>query len=233
MTCSKETHTAVNCQVITMCTPSWAKEARVSDSDVVLFPQQHTCLTTVCAAHVPSGFLCLDGRKRDDNKLFKRKNPQHCRGAVGTSTRAVACALASKPQPLLFLHGHNLPCCRPHLQKSHIPRAVACTVRSRKNRSFSSVTVSLIVEVTVEKHRSAPGSATLELQGSGAPRAPATLTALGAPCKRRRRFHPAVAIKLPVCNGSINSSHTPKPHVSCESSKARLSWACHRRRSAT
>ena len=38
--------------------------------------------------------------------------------------------------------------------------AVACTVK--KKRSFSSVTVSLIVEVTVEKQRSAPGSAALK-----------------------------------------------------------------------
>ena len=49
-----------------MCTPGWVKEARVPDSDVVLFPEKHTCLTTVCAAHIPSGFLSLDIRKRDD-----------------------------------------------------------------------------------------------------------------------------------------------------------------------
>ena len=40
--------------------------------------------TTVYAAHV--------------------KDPQHCRGAVGTSSRAVACACASQPQPLPCVH---------------------------------------------------------------------------------------------------------------------------------
>ena len=91
---------------------------------------------------------------------------------MGTSTRAEACALTSKPQSLLLRHSTS---------------AVASTFKSRthprygqhgqknKIRSFSSVTVSLIEEVTVEKQRSAPGSAVLELQGSGAPGAPAAI----------------------------------------------------------
>ena len=165
-------------QVMTteMCTPGWAKdarvpdsEARVPDSDVVLFPQKHPCLPTVYAAHVSSGFLCLDDRKRDDNKLFKRKNPQHCSAAVGTSTRAVARTFKSRTST----------------------RAVVRTFKSHKNPSCSSVTVSLIVEVTVEKHRSAPGSAALELQGSGAPRAPATFNSFGSPLQATLSFPPS------------------------------------------
>ena len=108
--------------------------------------------------------FCLDDRKRDYIKLFKTKNPQHCRGVVGTSTRAVASTFKSRTSTC----------------------AVASTVKKK--------TVSLIVEVTVEKQRSAPGSAALELQGSGAPRALMTSNSFGCHCKRRRRFRPAVVI---------------------------------------
>ena len=52
-----------------MRTPGWIKEARIPDSDVVFLPRKHPCIIT----HVPSGFLCLDDRKRDDIKLFKTK----------------------------------------------------------------------------------------------------------------------------------------------------------------
>ena len=138
------------------------------------FPRKHPCLITVYATHVPSGFLCLDDRKREDIKLFKTKKTQHCRGTVGTSTRAIACALASKPQPLLLLHGHTQ-----HVQKSHVHPA--------RNRSFSSVAVSLIEEVTVEKQRSAPwicgtGTATIRC------RAPATFNSFGNPLQTASPF---------------------------------------------
>ena len=73
------------------------------DSDVV-FPEKHTCFTMVYAVHVPWGFLRLNDTKRDDIKLSKNKQQQHCRAAVGTSTRAVACAFSSPPQPLLCAH---------------------------------------------------------------------------------------------------------------------------------
>ena len=135
-----------------MCTSGWVKEARVPDSDVVLFPQKHPCLTTVCAAHVHSGFLCLDDRKRDDVKL---------------STRAVASTFKSRMST----------------------RAVACTVKRNKIRSFSNVTVSLIVDVKVEKQRSARGSA--ELQGSGAPGAPTTFNSFGSPLQATSSFSPS------------------------------------------
>ena len=56
----------VNFQLFTrdMRTAGWVKETRVPDSDIVLFQQKRPCLTTVFAAHDPSGFLCLDDRKR-------------------------------------------------------------------------------------------------------------------------------------------------------------------------
>ena len=51
-----------------MCTPGRVKEARIPDND------EKTCLTTVCAAYVLLGFLCLNDRKRDDIKLSKIGN---------------------------------------------------------------------------------------------------------------------------------------------------------------
>ena len=81
----------------------WAgsKRPRIPDSDVVLFQQ----LTTVYAAHVPSGFLCLDDRKRDDIKLSslpKEKNtalPWGC-GHIHLRFRK----RFRKSQPLLCAH---------------------------------------------------------------------------------------------------------------------------------
>ena len=55
--------------------------------------------------------------------------------------------------------GHVHRCCRLHGQENQI-------------RSFSNVTISSIVEVTLEKQQYAPGSAALELQRSSAPCAP-------------------------------------------------------------
>ena len=60
-----------------------------------------------------------------------------------TASRAVAC-MAKK------LHVH--PCCRP--------------VRRKKIRSLSSVTVSSIVQVTIDNQRSAPGYAALRRSGA-------------------------------------------------------------------
>ena len=68
------------------------------------FQQKHPCLTTVYVAYVPSGLLCLDNRKRETTSRYSKKKKQHCCGAVDTSSRAVACALTSKPQLLLLLH---------------------------------------------------------------------------------------------------------------------------------
>ena len=101
---------AVHLQLIARRCAHWAGSKtsvpRVPESDVV-FQQKHTCLTTVCVAHAPFGFMCLNDGKRDDIKLFKAKKTQHCRGHVHpccclrlhwpatapslcTSTRAVA-----------------------------------------------------------------------------------------------------------------------------------------------
>ena len=50
-----------------MRTPGWVKEARIPDSD------EKTCLTTVYAAHVPSGFLSLDDRKRETTSSYSNE----------------------------------------------------------------------------------------------------------------------------------------------------------------
>ena len=75
-------------------------------------PEKQTCLATVYAAHVPSGFLRFGDRKRRHQTCQKNKT-QHCSGAMGTSTWAIACAFSSQPQPLLcacppvLSHGHK------------------------------------------------------------------------------------------------------------------------------
>ena len=76
------------------------------------FPQKHTCLTTVYAAHVPLGCQCLNVRKRDNITILKRKYHSI---AVDTSTREVACAFASQPQLLLCAHS-------PVLSHGHKPK---------------------------------------------------------------------------------------------------------------
>ena len=89
------------------------------------------------------------------HQTVQKNKTQRCREDVGTSTRAVACALTSKPQPLLLLHPTG---------------AVASTVKDNKVRSFSGVTVSSIVEVTMDNQQSVPGSAALRRSGTpGAP----------------------------------------------------------------
>ena len=64
------------------------------------------------------------------------------------------------------------PCCRLHVQTLHVH--ACCRLHGQENQicSFSSVTISSIKEVPLEKQRSAPGSAGLDLQRSGAPSAP-------------------------------------------------------------
>ena len=85
--------------------------------------------------------FCVSMIRREPTSDCSKEQNTACRGALGTSTRAVACALTSKPQPLLLLHSTG---------------AVASTIKSRnhrrcrrhgqriKVRSFSNVTVSLI-----------------------------------------------------------------------------------------
>ena len=142
------------------------------------------------------------GRETTSTCSKQKKKTQHCCGTVGTSTRAIACALASKPQPLLLLHGNTSST----FKKSH----TSTRHGQKTNRSFSSVAVSLIEEVTVEKQRSAPGYAALELQGSGAEHLQRSI-ASGTLCKRLHRFRTAAAIKLSVCNGKSSKAHLPRP----------------------
>ena len=69
------------------------------------------------------------------------------------------CVLENKPETENHSRAVVHPCCRLYGQNNQI-------------RSFSNVTISSIVEVNLVKQRSAPGSAALELQRSGAPGAP-------------------------------------------------------------
>ena len=89
---------AVNFQLIAreMCTPGWAKD-QVPDSDVVLFFRKYKPVS----------------QRWTTSNCSKAQNPQHYRGVCDTSTRAVACAVASQPQPLpcahppVLSHGHT------------------------------------------------------------------------------------------------------------------------------
>ena len=83
------------------CTPGWVKEARQTVTSF-FFLGKHTCLTTVHASR-PFG-ISVSTTRRETSCYPKKKKSQHHRGAVGTSTRAVACAFASQPQPLLCGH---------------------------------------------------------------------------------------------------------------------------------
>ena len=100
------------------CAHRAGSKTRVPDSDVVFSGK-----TKMSYDRPRRSRSCVSMIGRDDTKLPNRKNPQHCSGAAGTSTRAVACALTSKPQPLLILHS---------------TRAVACTVKNLKSQSSSS-----------------------------------------------------------------------------------------------
>ena len=132
-----------------MRTPGWAK--RPGSQTVTSFLSRKNI--PVSRRSTPLTSLRDSVSRRQEERrhqaIRKEKTTQHRRGSVGTPTRAVASTFQSHTST----------------------RAVACTVK-KKNRSFSSVTVSLNVDVTVEKQRSAPGSAAPELQRSGAPGAP-------------------------------------------------------------
>ena len=183
----KRTHRgAVNFQVITreMCTPGWIKEAMIPDSDVVLFPRKHPCLTTVYAAHVTSGFLCLHDRKSRHQAVRGGERGKNHSTAVGQ------CPRPPVQLPALWQARHSpfSSFTETHPARSKKVARPPGPVKKKKNRSFSSVTVSLMVEVTVEKQRSAPGSAALELQGSGAPGAPTTFNGFGNPLQAASPF---------------------------------------------
>ena len=128
MTCSKKTHTQRHgtlvvhtqvsassqfSQVITreMCTPGSVKEARIPNSDVILFQRKNPSLTTVYAARVPSRFVCLDDRKRDNIKLSQKKHiiavglwarPTVLLPALSQASYSPFCA-----HPPVLSHGHK------------------------------------------------------------------------------------------------------------------------------
>ena len=82
----------------------------------------------------PCGGICVSMIAR-----VQKNRTQHCRGAVGTSTRAVACALTSKPQPLLITPP-VLSSARTRITKI-APSAVSAALRrSGKQRHTSAVT---------------------------------------------------------------------------------------------
>ena len=129
-----------------------------------------------------------------------RKKTQHCRGAVSTSTRAVACALASKPRTtspsLLF---------------------VLSPARSKKkNRSFNSVTVSLIVEVTVEKQRSAPASAALKTARIRCTRSTCNVQQLREPIASDVVVSAQQSQPNCLFVTEMSTVHTSGSHMSCE-----------------
>ena len=181
-------------QVITreICTLGWVKEAGVPESDV-FFSQKKTSLSHDGLRRPRSFGISVSTIGRETTSSYsKEKKPTALRGAVGTSTRAVACALASKPQPLLLFHGHIHQCCCQHVQNSHV--YPCCRLHNQKEQNSllqQCHRVSLIVEVTVEKQRSARESAALELQGSRAPRAPTTFNSFGSPLQATSSFPPS------------------------------------------
>ena len=62
--------------------------------------------------------FCVSWTGKPTCNCSKKQKTMNSHGAVGTSTLAVACALASKPQlPFSSLRGHIHPCCRQHVQK--------------------------------------------------------------------------------------------------------------------
>ena len=124
------------------------------------------------------GFLSLDDTKRETTSSCSKIQKQHCREAVGTSTRAVACALTSKPHHLLLL-----PCYRLHGQKSQKPQLFLI------DRGGHLASNTLLLDL---RHQNCEGQVRQEhLQRS---------IVSGTRCKRRRHFRTAAAIKLPVCN---------------------------------
>ena len=142
---------------------------------VVILKCSHACFVFVMLEYGPDSHISIISWRQ---------------GCGARPPRAVACAFASEPQPPPNSKmcpreqaGNKTPqpCCR-HGQKLHVhpccrPPVLSPARRKRnKIRSLSSVTVSSIVEVTIDNQRSAPGSAALELQRSKAPGAPVKTT---------------------------------------------------------
>ena len=84
---------------------------------------------------------------------------------------------------------HVHPCCRPGQKLQVHPCCRLCGGKN-KSRSLSSITVSSIVEVTMDNQRSASGSAALELRRSGAPSTPEKTTLHKSNVHNMRRAKP-------------------------------------------
>ena len=96
-------------------------------------------------------FLRLNDGKRADIRLFKRTIQSIVVEPWARPPVLLPVLLTGKPQSLLLLHSTG---------------AVASTVKNNKTRSFSSVTVSLIAEVTIDYQQSTPRSAALRRSGT-------------------------------------------------------------------
>ena len=133
MTCSKKTHTQRHGTLVVHTKASSSsqfsshyqgdvhtglgKEARVPDSDVVLVPQKHPCLTTVYAAHVPSGF-CVSTTGRETTSSYSKRKNHTASPWVRGHTHPGCCQHVPK--------SHVHPCCRLHGQKKKFaPSAVS------------------------------------------------------------------------------------------------------------
>ena len=83
------------------------------------FTRKQTCLTTV--SHRSLGFLRLMDWKNRHETVRNKQKTMNSRGAVGTSTRAVACALGSKPRlPPPPRHIHLLSPARSNFSKPQL-----------------------------------------------------------------------------------------------------------------
>ena len=175
-----------------MRTRCWVKETKVPDSDVIL--AQTTLSQNGPRRSCSFGISVLTTRTETTSSCSKRKK-QHCRRAVSTST------------PALWQASHN--------DFSFTP-FVLSLARSKKNRSFSSVTVSLIVEVTVEKQRSAPASAALKTARIRCTRSTCNVQQLREPIASDVVVYAQQSQPNCLFVTEMSTVHTPGSHMSCE-----------------
>ena len=103
MSIREEIKSRLNSQFSTHCqrifTSRFDKKNKIQNSDVI-FPENKPVSRWSTPLKFQSGFLRLNDMTSQHQTAQKSKT-QHCREAVGTFTRAVASASASKPQSLL------------------------------------------------------------------------------------------------------------------------------------
>ena len=88
-----------------------------------------TCLSRRILFICDLCLLRLNDKKRSRHQNDRKNKTQHCRGAVGKSTRAVACAFASEPQPF---SEHIHPCCSSSTKASSVGSALLVAFRLRE-----------------------------------------------------------------------------------------------------